>query len=111
MQIKNNYKKGVMNGNVGIVQRSDRMGTLVTYQDEYGPLLCSYVDDEIQEIKLAYACTIHKSQGSEYPIVIIPMLRDQRTWTRRLLYTAITRAQQLCILVGEREAIERAVRT
>ena len=69
-----------------------------------------YQKTELDELMLAYSCTIHKSQGSEYAIVVIPIFRSQkRMLQRNLLYTAITRAKKLCILVGDDKMFEYAV--
>lgn len=117
MQIRNNYEKGVFNGDGGIIESIDLpddeeeqdeaeritvnfQGTRVTYEKR-----------EIDQLVLSYACTVHKAQGSEYKgVVLIPLLRDH--WVmlaRNLLYTAITRAKERVILVGQESAIRRAV--
>ncbi|WP_405972155.1 ATP-dependent RecD-like DNA helicase [Streptomyces sp. NBC_00988] len=113
-QIRNNYEKGengVFNGTVGVVTSLDPVDqrlTVLTDEDEEVP----YEFDELDELAHAYAVTIHRSQGSEYPAVVIPVTTS--AWTmlqRNLLYTAITRAKQLVVLVGSRKAIGQAVRT
>ncbi|WP_406268124.1 ATP-dependent RecD-like DNA helicase [Streptomyces sp. NBC_00191] len=113
-QIRNNYEKGkngVFNGTVGVVtslQLDDQRLTVVTDEDEEVP----YDFDELDELAHAYAVTIHRSQGSEYLAVVIPVTTG--AWMmlqRNLLYTAVTRARKLVVLVGSRKAIGQAVRT
>ncbi|MFF1870861.1 ATP-dependent RecD-like DNA helicase [Streptomyces sp. CB03911] len=113
-QIRNNYEKGqngVFNGTVGVVTAiavDDQRLTVLTDEDEE----IGYDFDELDELAHAYAVTIHRSQGSEYPAVVIPVTTS--AWTmlqRNLLYTAVTRAKQLVVLVGSRKAIGQAVRT
>lgn len=113
-QIRNNYDKGangVFNGTVGVVTALDTVEqrlTVRTDEDEEVP----YDFDELDELAHAYAVTIHRSQGSEYPAVVIPVTTS--AWMmlqRNLLYTAVTRAKKLVVLVGSRRAIAQAVRT
>ncbi|MFJ7078655.1 ATP-dependent RecD-like DNA helicase [Streptomyces sp. NPDC098781] len=113
-QIRNNYEKGengVFNGTVGVVTSLDPVDqrlTVLTDEDEEVP----YEFDELDELSHAYAVTIHRSQGSEYPAVVIPVTTG--AWMmlqRNLLYTAVTRAKRLVVLVGSRKAIGQAVRT
>jgi exodeoxyribonuclease V alpha subunit len=113
-QIRNNYEKGkngVFNGTVGVVTSLDLVDqrlTVLTDEDEEVP----YDFDELDELAHAYAVTIHRSQGSEYPAVVIPVTTG--AWMmlqRNLLYTAVTRAKKLVVLVGSRKAIGQAVRT
>ena len=79
--------------------------------EEAGPLYVSYEFHELDELTLAYATTIHKSQGSEYPAIIVPLVVQHRMLLQRnLLYTAITRAKRFCVLVGQPYALEMAVR-
>jgi len=113
-QIRNNYDKGangVFNGTVGVVTALDAVDqklTVRTDEDEEVP----YDFDELDELAHAYAVTIHRSQGSEYPAVVIPVTTG--AWMmlqRNLLYTAVTRAKRLVVLVGSRRAIGQAVRT
>lgn len=113
-QIRNNYEKGrngVFNGTVGVVtslSTDDQRLTVLTDEDEEVP----YDFDELDELAHAYAVTIHRSQGSEYPAVVIPVTTG--AWMmlqRNLLYTAVTRAKRLVVLVGSRKAIGQAVRT
>ncbi|MFD7918327.1 ATP-dependent RecD-like DNA helicase [Streptomyces sp. NPDC059740] len=113
-QIRNNYDKGangVFNGTVGVVTALDTVEqtlTVRTDEDEEVP----YDFDELDELAHAYAVTIHRSQGSEYPAVVVPVTTS--AWTmlqRNLLYTAVTRAKRLVVLVGSRRALAQAVRT
>ncbi|MEV0895536.1 ATP-dependent RecD-like DNA helicase [Actinoplanes sp. NPDC049802] len=113
-QIRNNYDKGVagvFNGTVGVVTGlSPEEQTLSVRTDE--DELIDYDFDELDELAHAYAITIHRSQGSEYPAVVIPLTTS--AWMmlqRNLLYTAITRAKKLVVLVGSRRALAAAVRT
>ncbi|NGO67348.1 ATP-dependent RecD-like DNA helicase [Streptomyces boncukensis] len=113
-QIRNNYEKGangVFNGTVGVVTAlsvEDQRLTVRTDEDEE----VAYEFDELDELSHAYAVTIHRSQGSEYPAVVIPVTTG--AWMmlqRNLLYTAVTRAKRLVVLVGSRRALGQAVRT
>ncbi|MFD9967966.1 ATP-dependent RecD-like DNA helicase [Streptomyces sp. NPDC059011] len=113
-QVRNNYEKGkngVFNGTVGVVTSLDPVEqrlTVLTDEDEEVP----YDFDELDELAHAYAVTIHRSQGSEYPAVVIPVTTG--AWMmlqRNLLYTAVTRARKLVVLVGSRRAVGQAVRT
>ncbi|MGW7004199.1 SF1B family DNA helicase RecD2 [Streptomyces sp. NPDC054933] len=113
-QIRNNYEKGangVFNGTVGVVTAlSTEEQRLVVRTDEDEEV--GYDFDELDELAHAYAVTIHRSQGSEYPAVVIPVTTG--AWMmlqRNLLYTAVTRAKRLVVLVGSRKAIGQAVRT
>src|SRR5256884_4569058 len=104
MQMRNNYDKGVFNGDVGWVRRINKEhSTLdVEFLEEAGPLIVGYEFHELDELVLAYAVTVHKSQGSEYPVVIIPLVTQHRMLLQRnLLYTAITRAKRFCVIVGQ----------
>ncbi|MFF1463164.1 ATP-dependent RecD-like DNA helicase [Streptomyces sp. NPDC058330] len=113
-QIRNNYEKGengVFNGTVGVVTALDTdEQTLTVRTDEDEEI--GYGFDELDELSHAYAMTIHRSQGSEYPAVVVPVTTS--AWMmlqRNLLYTAVTRAKKLVVLVGSRKAIGQAVRT
>ncbi len=112
MQIRNNYDKGVFNGDVGWIRAINRENATVKVEfvEEAGPLYVSYEFHELDELTLAYATTIHKSQGSEYPAIIVPLVVQHRMLLQRnLLYTAITRAKRFCVLVGQPHALEMAV--
>src|SRR5579884_3736972 len=113
MQMRNNYDKGVFNGDIGWIRSiSKEQATLkVEFQEEAGPLIVSYEFHELDELMLAYAVTVHKSQGSEYPAVVLPLVAQHRMLLQRnLLYTAITRAKRFCVLVGQPYALEMAVK-
>ncbi len=112
MQTKNDYDKGVFNGDVGFIRRIDKENATVRVEflEEAGPLSVSYEFNELDDLVLAYAVTVHKSQGSEYAAVILPLFREHRMLLQRnLLYTAITRAKRFCVLVGQPQALEIAV--
>jgi exodeoxyribonuclease V alpha subunit len=113
-QLRNNYEKGaagVFNGTVGVVtgmSPEDHKLTVLTDEDES----IDYGFDELDELTHAYAVTIHRSQGSEYPAVVIPLTMG--SWMmlqRNLLYTGVTRAKKLVVLAGSRRALAVAVRT
>ncbi len=108
MQTKNDYNKAVFNGDIGRVVAVDPSTTTVVV-DMDGPRV-SYTGHEGLALTLAYAVTIHKSQGSEFPAVIVTLLPEHNIMLRRnLLYTAITRARQLCVVVGDPRSIEQAI--
>jgi len=113
MQQRNDYDKDVFNGDVGWIRAINRENSTVKVEflEEAGPLIVSYEFHELDELTLAYAVTVHKSQGSEYPAVVLPLTREHYMLLQRnLLYTAITRAKRLCILIGQPRALEVAVR-
>jgi exodeoxyribonuclease V alpha subunit len=113
MQQRNDYDKGVFNGDVGWIRSIQRENSTVKVEflEEAGPMLVSYEFHEMDELTLAYAVTIHKSQGSEYPAIVVPLVREHYMLLQRnLLYTAITRAKRLCVLIGQSRALEVAVR-
>ena len=104
MQTKNNYQKGVFNGDVGTVTAADGDSIYVMFDD--GETAQHYADEEFGELDLAYATTIHKSQGSEYDIVVIVLMKSASIMLQRnLLYTAVTRAKDVCLIVGQKQAI------
>jgi exodeoxyribonuclease V alpha subunit len=114
MQLRNNYDKGaagVFNGSVGVVTalslEDSELRVLLDEEEEV-----AYGFDELDELTHAYAVSIHRSQGSEYPCVVVPLTTS--AWLmlqRNLLYTAVTRAKRIVVLVGSRRALARAVRT
>jgi len=109
MQIRNNYQKEVFNGDIGRVVGIDHeeQKLLIRFEDR----MVDYEWSELDELVLAYAISIHKSQGSEYPAVVVPIMSQHYVMLQRnLLYTAITRAKKLVVLVGSRRAIAMAVR-
>lgn len=118
MQIKNNYDIewnkngtqgfGIFNGDIGVIKKIDLSEELITV--DFEDKICEYDYTMLDELELAYAITVHKSQGSEYPIVIMPLYRyTPKLLTRNLLYTAITRAQNIVILVGNGEVAKAMV--
>jgi exodeoxyribonuclease V alpha subunit len=109
MQIENDYDREVYNGDLGIVSRIDmEEGELVATFDGRE---VSYGFGELDELVLAYATTIHKSQGSEYPAVVIPLVTQHYAMlARNLLYTGITRGKRLVVLIGQRKALAIAVK-
>ncbi len=109
IQIINNYEKEVFNGDIGTITEIDleESALSVCFEDRVVP----YPFGELDELQLAYATSIHKSQGSEYPAVVIPLAMQHYTLLERnLLYTAVTRGKQLVIIVGEPKALGMAVR-
>jgi exodeoxyribonuclease V alpha subunit len=110
MQIRNNYEKEVFNGDIGVVDRVDLEDRTLTVR--FDDRLVDYDATELDELVLAYATTIHKAQGSEYPVVVMPVLMTHYVMLQRnLLYTGITRAKKGLVLVGTKKAIAHAVRT
>ena len=109
MQVENNYDKEVYNGDLGIVSAVDsEEGTLTATFDGR---LVTYDFGELDEIVLAYATTIHKSQGSEYPVVVIPVVTQHYTMLHRnLIYTGVTRGKRLVVMLGQRRALAMVVR-
>jgi exodeoxyribonuclease V alpha subunit len=109
MQTRNNYGKDVYNGDIGFIEEVDDEEALVMIR--YDDRLVEYAFDELDDLVLAYAATIHKSQGSEYDVVVIPVaMQHARMLQRNLLYTAVTRARNMLIVVGQTAALEHAVR-
>ena len=109
MQLENDHEREVYNGDVGRVTGMDPKARTVEVTIDGRAL--SYAADELDRLALAYAVTVHKAQGSEYPAVVLPLLRQHgRMLRRNLLYTALTRAQRLVVLLTEPDALERAVR-
>jgi exodeoxyribonuclease V alpha subunit len=109
MQISNNYDKDVYNGDIGIIIAVDKNEREITINFDSKQVVYEY--DELDEIVHAYATTIHKSQGSEYSAVIIPiMMQHYKMLQRNLIYTAVTRARKLVILIGQEQALRIAVK-
>ena len=109
MQIRNNYDKNVFNGDIGIVAKVDLEDRTLTI--DFDGRMVEYDATELDEVTLAYATTIHKSQGSEYPIVVIPVLMTHYVMLQRnLIYTGITRAKKICVLIGQTKALYYAVK-
>ncbi len=108
MQIKNNYDKDIYNGDIGIITEVDteEKSLLIRFDDRY----LSYLIEEFDELTLAYAISIHKSQGGEYPCVILPLLNEHYIMLQRnLIYTAVTRGKKMVIIVGAAKAINMAI--
>jgi exodeoxyribonuclease V alpha subunit len=115
MQVRNDYDKEVWNGDIGVIVRaetSDGAGMLtVRFEERDGDREIEYETDELDELALAYAATVHKSQGSEYAAVVVPVHTQHFVMLQRnLLYTAVTRGKRLVVLVGSRKALGIAVR-
>jgi exodeoxyribonuclease V alpha subunit len=113
MQIRNNYQKEVFNGDIGLITAIDREEAelVVTFRDLLMPRPVVYDFTELDELVLSYAVSVHKSQGSEYPVIIMPVLTQHYMLLQRnLLYTGITRARKLAVLVGSKKALAIAVR-
>ena len=125
MQIKNNYQMewkvlnsyripldegvGVFNGDMGIVREINSYTERITVEFEEGRRV-EYEFKQAEELELAYAVTIHKSQGSEYPAVVIPLLQGPRQlYNRNLIYTAVTRARKCVTLVGSDSVFQEMI--
>lgn len=111
IQIVNNYDLGVFNGDVGFVTNVNVEGGTMPVVFGDGRTV-SYTNETANELRLAYAITIHKSQGSEFPVVIIPVsMQHYIMLQRNLIYTALTRSRKLAIFVGSKKALAQAIRT
>ena len=109
MQIRNNYDKNVFNGDIGYITAVDTNERTLTVT--FDNRLVEYDITELDEIVLAYAITIHKSQGSEFPVVVMPVTMKHFVMLQRnLIYTGITRAKKICVLVGTTKALAYAIR-
>lgn len=109
MQIRNNYDKNVFNGDIGYITAVDI--TERTLSITFDNRVVEYDVTELDEIVLAYAVTIHKSQGSEFPVVVMPVTMKHFVMLQRnLVYTGITRAKKICVLVGTTKALAYAIR-
>ena len=105
----NNYDKEVFNGDIGRVTRIDEAEGLISI--EFDGRIVEYETGELDEISLAYATSIHKSQGSEYPAVVIPLaMQHYMLLERNLLYTAVTRGKKLVVIIGQMKALAMAVK-
>lgn len=120
MQVKNNYHiafvkndtgeygEGIFNGDIGIIEKIDKVSKKM--QIRFDDKIAIYDSDCVQDLELSYACTVHKSQGNEFDAVIIPVIKNsQYLFYRNLLYTGVTRAKKLLILVGTKETISYMV--
>ncbi len=109
MQIRNNYEKDVFNGDIGSVVHIDRSRYRLIVHFDGRPVI--YEKDEIEDITLAYAVSVHKSQGSEYQAVVMPLLTQHFIMLQRnLFYTALTRAKKLSIIIGSYKALHIAIK-
>ena len=110
MQIKNNYRFGVMNGDEGIVEDLDVDANRLTVRFKDNKLV-NYSRNEVkQELELSYVITVHKSQGSEYPAVVIVLPPEAGAMmNRRLLYTAVTRAKKMVVIIGSKDAANLSI--
>jgi len=107
MQLRNNYIKEVFNGDVGFVEYVLPDGIIIRNSENRK---IKYEESDLDELTLAYAVTVHKSQGSEYPVVVLVLHTQHYVMLRRnLIYTALTRGKQLVVLVGARRAVRRAI--
>jgi exodeoxyribonuclease V alpha subunit len=108
MHLKNNYQKDVFNGDIGVICRMDKSESQLTV--DYEGRAVVYAFSELTELSLAYAISVHKSQGSEYEAVIIPVMAQHFPLLQRnLLYTAMTRGKELVILIGTPSALSMAL--
>ena len=109
MQTQNNYDKDVYNGDIGFIQSMDVIEQNVSVNFDGRTVTFDW--SEADQLSLAYVISVHKAQGSEFPVVVMPIVTQHYTMLQRnLLYTAITRARSLCVLAGSRRAISMAVR-
>ena len=109
LQLRNNYDKDVFNGDIGQIETIDLEEGEIRVNFEGRSV--TYELSDLDELTLAYAMSVHKSQGSEYPVVVLPLLTQHYMLLQRnLLYTAITRAQKMVVIVGSRKAIAMAVK-
>ncbi len=109
MQTLNNYDKDVFNGDIGFIHSLDAIDHTLTV--DFDGRLVSYDWNEVDELSLACAISVHKAQGSEFPAVVLPLVPAHYMMLQRnLLYTDVTRARSLCVLVGSRKAISMAAR-
>jgi exodeoxyribonuclease V alpha subunit len=109
IQTENDYKKEVFNGDIGTIERIDPVEQELSIR--FDDRLVKYDFGELDEISLAYAVTIHKSQGSEFPAVVLPVaMQHYMLLQRNLIYTGITRAKQLLVVIGQKKALGIAVR-
>jgi len=109
MQIENDYDKDVFNGDIGVVTAIDTAEREIVIR--YDQRDIRYDFNELDEVVMAYAATIHKSQGSEFPVVVIPVaMQHYMMLQRNLIYTGVTRGKQLVVLIGQKKALGLAVR-
>jgi exodeoxyribonuclease V alpha subunit len=118
MQIQNNYDKKVFNGEMGIIKEiktvtlphANRIKHVISVAFDRAADIAEYSEGDLDQLVLSYAVTIHKSQGNEFPVVIIPLhMQQRRMLQRKLIYTAITRGKKLVVVVGDKNALQRAI--
>jgi exodeoxyribonuclease V alpha subunit len=108
MQTRNNYEKDVFNGDQGIIRSVDEEASRISV--DFPDRGLTYEWHELEELVLAYACTVHKAQGCEFPAVVLPLLTAHYALLQRnLVYTAVTRARQMCVLAGQKKALGMAL--
>ena len=103
------YCEGVFNGDIGIIEDINytEQKVIINFDEQR---LAEYEFDLLEEVEISYAITVHKSQGSEFPVVILPLLEGPMIlFTRNLLYTAVTRAKEMVIIVGNEEMVHKMV--
>ena len=111
MQIRNNYEKNVFNGDIGRIRSIQGAYVTVDFPDRAEGEAVTYEGAEISDLRLAYAMSVHKSQGSEYAVVLMPLVLSHYILLQRnLFYTAITRARELLIIVGNEETVAAMTR-
>lgn len=109
MQIRNNYDKSVYNGDIGYITDIDAENQMVHVSVDDNDIAYEY--SELDELVLAYAVSIHKSQGSEYPAVIIPLTMAHYVMLQRnLLYTGVTRGKKLVVVIGSKKAVHLCIK-
>jgi exodeoxyribonuclease V alpha subunit len=109
MQLKNDYDRNVFNGDIGVIDAIDTEAAALRV--DFDGRSAMYERAELDQLVHAYAVSVHKSQGSEYPAVVLPLVTQHFMMLQRsLLYTAVTRGKKLVVLVGSRRAVQLAVR-
>ena len=109
MQTENNYDKDIYNGDIGVIASINQEEQEVTINFYGNEVIYDYAD--LDQITLAYATTIHKAQGSEYPAIVVPITMQSYLMLRRnLIYTAITRGKKLAVIIGQKKALAMAVK-
>jgi exodeoxyribonuclease V alpha subunit len=115
MQTKNDYERGVVNGEIGVVSSisgGKRPSLVVNFRDTDGDRRVPYEAGQVRDLDLAYCSTVHKVQGAEFPAIVVVCHNSHSFFLDRgLLYTAVTRAKKVCVLAGTRKAVRKACRT